>query len=396
MFESIPAAPIEPILGMLEIFRADYRPYKINLGIGVYKDETGNTPVLASVKKAEALLLDEETSKNYLSIEGIETFANYTQRLLFGENSTVVSNKLTRCAQTPGGTSALRVAAEFLFKNTTVRRIWISNPSWPNHKNIFQAAGLDVYEYTYYDTTNHVIDFNGMLASLNQAQTGDVVLFHGCCHNPSGMDFSSEQWRELAYLTIQNGWLPLFDFSYQGFAYGLEEDAKGLKIFSRAPRELIICSSYSKMFSLYNERVGACTIVATENNIVDRAFSQLKLIIRANYSNPPAHGAAVVATILDDDVLRTIWEQELKHMRARMQRMRLLLVNTLQEKNAQQDFSFINQQHGMFSLSGLNQNQVLKLRYQFGVYLVDSGRINVASITLDNINQLCEAIIAVL
>ncbi|HIE0648491.1 TPA: amino acid aminotransferase [Serratia marcescens] len=396
MFEKITAAPADPILGLTDIFRADARPNKINLGIGVYKDETGKTPVLTSVKKAEQYLLENETTKNYLGIEGIPAFASCTQELLFGKESPIVADRRARTAQTPGGTGGLRVAADFIANQTSAKRIWISNPSWPNHKNVFSAVGLEVLEYAYYDAANHALDFDGLLSSLKQAQAGDVVLFHGCCHNPTGIDPTQEQWAQLAELSVANGWLPLFDFAYQGFANGLEEDAQGLRIFAAKHKELIVASSYSKNFGLYNERVGACTIVAADAETADRAFSQVKAAIRANYSNPPSHGAAVVATILGNDALRAMWEQELTDMRQRIHRMRQLFVNTLQEKGAQQDFSFIIQQNGMFSFSGLTKEQVLRLREEFGVYAVNSGRVNVAGMTPDNMAPLCEAIVAVL
>ncbi|KEY57339.1 amino acid aminotransferase [Serratia sp. DD3] len=396
MFEKITAAPADPILGLTDIFRADTRPNKINLGIGVYKDETGKTPVLTSVKKAEQYLLENETTKNYLGIEGIPEFAFYTQELLFGKQSPIINSKRARTAQTPGGTGALRVAADFIANQTTAKRIWISNPSWPNHKNVFAAVGLEVLEYDYYDATNHSLDFAGLLNSLKQARAGDVVLFHGCCHNPTGIDPTQQQWTELAELSAANGWLPLFDFAYQGFAKGLEEDAQGLRIFAAKHQELLVASSYSKNFGLYNERVGACTLVAADAETADRAFSQVKAAIRANYSNPPAHGASVVATILGNEALRAIWEQELTDMRQRIHRMRQLFVNTLQEKGAEQDFSFIINQNGMFSFSGLTKEQVLRLRDEFGVYAVNSGRVNVAGMTPDNMAPLCEAIVAVL
>ncbi|AHY06677.1 amino acid aminotransferase [Serratia plymuthica] len=396
MFEKITTAPADPILGLTDIFRADARPNKINLGIGVYKDETGKTPVLTSVKKAEQYLLENETTKNYLGIEGIPAFATCTQELLFGKQSPIIADKRARTAQTPGGTGGLRVAADFIANQTSAKRIWISNPSWPNHKNVFSAVGLEVLEYAYYDAANHSLDFDGLLNSLKQAQAGDVVLFHGCCHNPTGIDPTAEQWAQLAELSVANGWLPLFDFAYQGFAKGLEEDAQGLRIFAAKHQELIVASSYSKNFGLYNERVGACTIVAADAETADRAFSQVKAAIRANYSNPPSHGAAVVATILGDDALRALWEQELTDMRQRIHRMRQLFVNTLQEKGAEQDFSFIINQNGMFSFSGLSKEQVLRLREEFGVYAVNSGRVNVAGMTPDNMAPLCEAIVAVL
>ncbi|ORM69242.1 amino acid aminotransferase [Pantoea rwandensis] len=396
MFESISAAPADPILGLADLFRADDRPNKINLGIGVYKDETGKTPVLTSVKKAEQYLLENETTKNYLSIDGLADFARCTQELLFGKESNLIASGRACTAQTPGGTGALRVAADFLANQTSVKRVWVSNPSWPNHKNVFNAAGLEVCDYQYYDAANHSLDFAGMVASLQEAKAGDVVLFHGCCHNPTGVDPSADQWQQLAKLSQEKGWLPLFDFAYQGFARGLDEDAEGLRIFAASHQEFLVASSYSKNFGLYNERVGALTLVAASNEVAKTAFSQVKYSIRANYSNPPSHGAAVVATILGNDALRTIWVQELSDMRQRIQRMRQLFVNTLAEKGANQDFSFIIKQNGMFSFSGLTKDQVVRLREEFGVYAVNSGRVNVAGMTPDNMSALCEAIVAVL
>ena len=396
MFEKIAAAPADPILGLADLFRADNRSNKINLGIGVYKDETGQTPVLSSVKKAEKFLLENETTKNYLSIDGLADFARCTQALLFGKNHALITDQRARTAQTPGGTGALRVAADFLATQTDVKRIWVSNPSWPNHQNVFHSAVLEVCEYAYYDAQNHTLDFDGMLSALDKAQAGDVVLFHGCCHNPTGIDPTKEQWAQLAALSQQKGWLPLFDFAYQGFARGLEEDAEGLRIFADTHQELLVCSSYSKNFGLYNERVGACTLVAANADAAATAFSQVKYTIRANYSNPPAHGAAVVATILGNDVLRAEWEQELTAMRQRIHLMRELFVKTLQEKGAQGDFSFIIRQNGMFSFSGLSKDQVIRLRDEFAVYAVNSGRVNVAGMTPDNMSALCAAIVAVL
>lgn len=396
MFENIALAPADPILGLLDLFRADSRPNKINLGIGVYKDENGQTPVLASVKKAEQFMLENEVTKNYLGIDGLPAFGQCTQKLLFGAGSEVISAKRARTAQTPGGTGGLRVAADFLAKNTDVKRVWISTPTWPNHKNVFASVGLQIAEYAYYNVAGHQLDFDGMLRDLQQVQAGDVVLFHGCCHNPTGIDPTEAQWRILAEMSHSRGWLPLFDFAYQGFARGLEEDAQGLRIFTENHAEMIIASSYSKNFGLYNERVGACTLVAADAEAADRVLSQMKACIRANYSNPPAHGAAIVATILSNDALRQVWEQELTEMRQRIKLMRQLFVTTLREKGAKQDFDFINQQNGMFSFSGLTKEQVLRLRDEFGVYAVNSGRVNVAGMTTHNMAQLCEAIVAVL
>ncbi|NHB91653.1 amino acid aminotransferase [Photorhabdus cinerea] len=396
MFEKITAAPADPILGLADSFRSDPRTNKINLGIGIYKDETGETPVLTSVKKAEQYLLENETTKNYLPISGLAEFGRVTQELLFGKDNPVVTDKRARTAQSPGGTGALRIAADFVAKQTNAKRVWISNPTWPNHKNVFSAAGLEVCEYKYYDAEKHALNFEDMLASLSEVQAGDIVLFHGCCHNPTGIDPTPAQWAQLAEISAEKGWLPIFDFAYQGFAKGLNEDAEGLRIFTRNHNELIVASSYSKNFGLYNERVGACTIVAKDSDTAEKAFSQAKAIIRSNYSNPPAHGASIVATILSNEELKAVWEQELTTMRERIQRMRQLFVNTLQEKGANQDFSFIINQNGMFSFSGLTKEQVERLREEFGIYAVSSGRINVAGLTLENMAPLCEAIIAVL
>ncbi len=395
MFENIKAAPADPILGLADIFYSDTRAEKINLGIGVYTDETGKTPIMQSVKKAEQYLLENETSKNYLGIDGLPDFARYTQQLLFGRQHPVIAENRAHTAQTPGGTAALRIAADFIVQQTAARRIWVSSPTWPNHKTIFTTAGLEVREYNYYNAASHDLDFANMLKSLADAGAGDVVLFHGCCHNPTGIDPDEAQWTELAELSATKGWLPLFDIAYQGLAEGLEEDVRGLRTFAARHQELIVASSYSKNFGLYNERVGACTFVAHNQETADRLFSQIKAIIRANYSNPPAHGAAVVATILSNTTLRTLWQQELISMRQRIQQMRQLFVKMLKEKGTHQDFSFIARQKGMFSFSGLTQQQILRLRSEFGIYAVNSGRINVAGMTPANLPSLCAAIAAV-
>lgn len=396
MFENITSAPADPILGLGELYLQDPRAHKINLGIGVYKDEKGKTPVLDSVKKAETFLLEHEMTKNYLSIEGLPAFATVTQQLLFGDASPIIKEHRAKTAQTPGGTGALRIAAEFLVKKTNAKRIWISNPSWPNHQSVFSAAGLEIKSYAYYDAANHSLDFDGMIESLKDAQAGDVVLFHGCCHNPTGIDPTAEQWQILANLSAERGWLPLFDFAYQGFAVNCEEDARGLRIFTQNHSEMLIASSYSKNFGLYNERVGAFTLIAANAETANRAFSQVKTVIRVIYSNPPAHGGLIVSTILSTPDLKEEWQTELTEMRQRIQRMRQLFVKTLQDKGAAQDFSFITQQNGMFSFSGLTAEQVQRLRDDFAIYAVSSGRINVAGMTLDNMSTLCESMIKVL
>jgi aspartate aminotransferase len=391
MFENLNAAPADPILGLADLYNKDERINKINLSVGVYKDETTLTPILDSVKKAEHILLDKEATKSYLPIDGVPEFNIATQSLLFGSES-----ERSRTAQTPGGTGALRIMADFLVHRTKIKRIWLSNPSWPNHLSIFQTAGLEAREYNYYNPQTHSLDFDAMMNSLNLVTKGDAVLFHGCCHNPTGIDPTPEQWQTISGLALKNGWLPLFDLAYQGFGQGIEEDVYGLRLFANMHPELLIASSYSKNFGLYNERVGAFTLIAKSTEIADRAFSQVKTIIRANYSNPPAHGAKIVSYILNNKELKEEWINELTNMRQRIHRMRQLFVKTLQDKGANQDFSFIVKQNGMFSFSGLNERQVLKLRNDYGIYIINSGRINVAGMTLDNMSRLCESIVNVL
>ncbi|WP_375054927.1 amino acid aminotransferase [Zobellella sp. DQSA1] len=396
MFEKVTAAPADPILGLTDAFRKDPRTDKINLGVGIYKDEAGQTPVLRCVKKAEARLVQEQTTKNYLSIEGTEAYGRVVQQLLFGTGSAVTEARRARTAQAPGGTGALRIAGEFIARQLDAGTIWISNPTWANHRAVFTAAGLDVKEYGYYNAETKDLDFDAMLADLAQAKAGDVVLLHGCCHNPTGIDPTAEQWQQLAKLSAEKGWLPLFDFAYQGFAKGIEEDAYGLRVFAEHNQELLIASSFSKNFGLYNERVGAFTLVATDAAVADTAFSQVKTIIRANYSNPPSHGAAVVALVAEDPELYQDWLNELAEMRDRIQEMRTLLVDKLSSRGVDQDFSFIARQNGMFSFSGLNKEQVERLKNEFGIYIVGSGRISVAGITKSNIDALCDAVAAVI
>ncbi len=391
MFENLNAAPADPILGLADIYQTDERTNKINLSVGIYKDETTQTPILNSVKKAESFLLEQEKTKSYLAIEGLQQFNQATQILLFGRQ-----NERAQTAQTPGGTGALRIMADFLAHRTKVKRVWVSNPTWPNHRSVFQTAGLEVREYRYYDAEAHSLNFDAMMDDLNHVAAGEAVLFHGCCHNPTGIDPTPEQWQMISDLALKKGWLPLFDLAYQGFGLGLEEDAYGLRLFSNSQPELLIASSYSKNFGLYNERVGALTLIAASSEIAERAFSQVKTIIRANYSNPPSHGAKAVSHILNTPELKEEWIDELTTMRQRIHRMRQLFVKTLQEKGANQDFSFIAKQNGMFSFSGLTEPQVMSLRHDCGIYIVNSGRINVAGMTLDNMSRLCESIVKVL
>jgi aromatic-amino-acid transaminase len=395
MFERVSAAPADPILGLTEAFKADDRPNKINLGVGIYKNEAGQTPVLATVKIAEKRLLENEATKSYLSIEGNPAYGKEVQKLLFGADSEIVASQRGFTAQSPGGTGALHNAAEFAYNHLGVRTVWVSNPTWANHGNIFKALGLEVKAYDYYNAETKDLDFDAMLKSLEQVAEGELVLFHGCCHNPTGIDPTQAQWEQLASLTAAKKALPLFDFAYQGFATGVEEDAAGLRIFAKQIKELLVASSFSKNFGLYNERVGAFTLVATDKEQGATAFSQVKAGIRANYSNPPSHGAAVVTTILQDAELKAQWVAEVAEMRERIKEMRDLFVATLAAKGATGDYSFIQRQNGMFSFSGLSKEQVQILKEQHGVYIVGSGRISVAGMTKDNMEALCAAIAAV-
>lgn len=397
MFDALPLAPADAILGLTDAFKRDPNPQKINLSAGVYKDERGNTPILASVKEAERRLLASEQSKGYLSIEGHPEYSARVQELLFGPQSEVLSGKRAVTAQTPGGTGALRVAADFLGKHFATARVWLSKPTWANHGAIFSAAGLKTENYTYLDASARGLDFTGMMASLQSAAAGDVVLLHACCHNPSGIDPTIDQWREIAAVMADRRLLPLVDFAYQGFGKGIEDDAAGLREVLAKNRELLVCSSFSKNFGLYGERVGALTLVANDAQSAERALSQIRISIRTNYSNPPTHGAAIVATILGDAALRSQWEQELADMRKRIHDMRSTFVSTMRHKAPQHDFSFLEKQAGMFSFSGLSNMQVDELRNKHSVYVVgNGGRINVAGMTRENIGPLCTAIAAVL
>ncbi|MFB2680813.1 amino acid aminotransferase [Shewanella mangrovisoli] len=396
IFSQVVLAPADPILGLTDTFKADPRQDKVNLGVGIYKDEAGQTPVLQSVKKAEALLLEQEKTKNYLGIEGVQTYNRVVQELLFGEDSELVTSGRAATAQAPGGTGALRIAAEFLLRNTPSRTVWVSNPTWANHQNIFETAGLTVKEYGYYNASAHDIDFDGMMTDLANAQAGDIVLLHGCCHNPTGIDLTLAQWELVANLCADKQLVPLFDFAYQGFGAGIEEDAAGLRLVAAKVPELLVANSFSKNFGLYNERIGAVTVVAQNADEAVRAFSQVKRTIRANYSNPPAHGALIVSTILSDAALKALWVQELTEMRERIAEMRTLFVQSLKDEGVTQDFSFISRQNGMFSFSGLNKAQVARLKDEFGIYIVGSGRISVAGMTKTNMPVICKAIAQVL
>lgn len=396
MFETLEMAPADPILGLTAAYNEDTRPDRINLGVGVYKDGEGNTPVFNSVKEAEARILDGQTTKDYLPISGGPEYAAAVQALLFGPEHEIVTGKRAATVHAPGGTGGLRVAGDFIHKLYPEARIWLSDPTWANHPNIYNHAGVAVETYPYFKKETNDLDFDTMRDALKSVPKGDVVLLHGCCHNPTGIDPTPGQWAQIADVAGARGWIPLVDFAYHGLGDGLEQDRRGLMAFCRSDVELMVSSSFSKNFGLYNERVGALTLVASSAEAASALMSQVMICIRANYSNPPAHGAAIVTEVLNDSRLRVQWEREVAEMRNRINRMRALFVDTLERNGVRRDFSFIARQRGMFSFSGLNSRQVDALREEYAIYMVGSGRINVAGITEANVDYLCESIATVL
>jgi len=392
MFEAIQAAPPDAILGLGEAFKADPNPKKINLSVGVYQDDTGKTPILESVRKAGQLVLERQKTMSYLPIPGSPAYASAVQKLLFGEGHEVEKSGRAATSHTPGGTGALRVAADFIHSQLPKATVWLTQPTWPNHPQIFAAAGVPTKTFPYFDAKTNSLAFDECIAAIEKIPAGDVVMLHGCCHNPTGIDPTPGQWKKLADVIYGRGLLPMLDFAYQGFAEGIAEDAAGLREFCRPGSEIIVCSSFSKNFGLYCERVGALTVVAKDKAAADRVQSQVKTCIRANYSNPPAHGAELVTTVLSDPALRSQWEKEVADMRGRINGMRKLLVDTLKAKGVPGDYSFITRQRGMFSFSGLTPAQVEALKQNYAIYIVGSGRINVAGITKENVGPLCDAI----
>ena len=395
MFASLHALPADPILGLITKYREDANPKKIDLGVGVYKNEAGETTVLNCVKKAERYRTDTETSKVYIGPTGSALFNEEMSKLIFGHHKVLLENR-TRTFSTPGGTGALRVAAEFINSCKKGATIWVSNPTWANHNAVFEAAGLTIKTYPYYDYENKTLDFEGMLAQLKQVSADDAVLLHACCHNPSGMDLTNEQWQQVAEVAKGVGFTPLVDMAYQGFGAGLDEDAYGLRLLADNVQEMIICTSCSKNFGLYRERIGACTLVAPSSNSADLVASVLAYVIRGIYSMPPAHGAALVETILSSSELTTQWHVELKEMRDRINGNRLLLVDKLKENGVTRDFSFITRQAGMFSFLGITPEQVQQLQDEYSIYMVDSSRISIAGIANRNVDYLAQSIAKVL
>jgi len=396
MFEHLEMAPADPIFGLTEAFKKDPNPAKINLGVGVYQDETGKTPIFRAVKEAERRLLDTERNKSYLGIAGDTEFLTEAKALIFQGADDLVTSGRVVLVQTPGGTGGVRVGAEFLRLAAPGAGVWMSEPTWPNHPNIFRAAGYKPQTYPYFDPAANRLAFGRMLEALERVPEGDVVLLHGCCHNPTGIDPSLEQWEELASFLAERNLVPLVDFAYQGLGEGWTEDSQGVLALCRKLPEVLVASSFSKNFGLYCERLGALAVIAADAGRAQVALSHLEQVIRSNYSNPPAHGARIVTTILRDPGLRADWEAELGSMRIRLAETRRAFVERLRELGVERDFSYLARQRGIFSFSGLTRGQVELLRRRYSIYLVNSGRINVAGINAGNLDYLCSAVAEVI
>ncbi|GIU09232.1 amino acid aminotransferase [Shewanella glacialipiscicola] len=396
MFNSLIAMQADPILGLLTQYREDTHPLKVDLGVGVYKDPTGVTPILSCVKKAEKFRLDTETTKVYIGPTGSPQFNSLMTELAFGAgHSAIIANRI-RTVSTPGGTGALRVAADFIKRCNPNAVLWVSDPTWANHIGLFEAAGITVKTYPYYDYDTQSLKFDEMLAALSQVSPDDVVLFHACCHNPSGMDLTTEQWDKVVALTKEQGFTPLIDMAYQGFGDGVDIDAYGVRQMAAAVDNMILCSSCSKNFGLYRERIGSCSVIAKDAHSANVAQSVLLYVVRCLYSMPPAHGAAIVETILGSAELTQEWLDELKVMRDRINGNRAILVDKLKANGVDRDFSFIARQKGMFSFLGVNPEQVARLQKEFSIYMVGSSRISIAGISEDNVDYLAQSIVKVL
>jgi aromatic-amino-acid transaminase len=395
-FAHIEAAPPDPILGLTDAYNADPNPNKVNLGVGVYQDGTGKVPVLKTVREAEARWYEQETTKSYLPIDGIPAYNKAVQELLFGANSQIVAEGKAVTIQSLGGTGALKIGADFLHQFFPQAGIWISNPSWANHLQLFEAAGFKVERYPYYDPATHGLDFEGMIGAIKNLPAGSVVLLHACCHNPTGVDPSSEQWAQIVEVFKTSDLIPFLDFAYQGFGEGLDEDAYAIRAFAEAGIPCLIASSFSKSMSIYRERVGALTILTGSAEESGRVLSQFKRIIRTNYSNAVSHGGQVAAIILTDPTLRQRWEAEVAEMRERIRTMRELFVKGLADQGVKDDFSFITRQNGMFSYTGFSKDVVQKMRDEYSIYIVGSGRVCLAAMNEKNIPVICQALATVL
>jgi aromatic-amino-acid transaminase len=393
LFSAVELAPRDPILGLNEAFGADARPDKVNLGVGVYYDAHGHVPLLRAVREAEKARLEALLPRGYLPIDGIALYDAAVQRLLFGVDSPLLAERRVVTAQALGGTGALKIGADFLHRLNPSVPVAISNPSWENHRALFEGAGFQVVDYPYYDAVTHGVDVDGMLGGLATLPKGAIVVLHACCHNPTGVDLGIDDWKRVIESVREHGLVPFLDIAYQGFGDGIEADAVAVRLFAEARVPFFVASSFSKSFSLYGERVGALSIVTDSHDEAQRVQSQLKRVIRTNYSNPPTHGAAVVAAVLNHEGLRATWEAELGEMRERIRTMRRGLTQRL---SAHGDFGFIEAQRGMFSYSGLSSVQVDRLRTEFGIYAVGTGRICVAALNDGNLDRVAEAIASVL
>ncbi len=396
LFAAIEMAPRDPILGITEAYNADQNPNKVNLGVGVYYDDNGKVPLLECVKKAEAQLMEKAAPRTYLPIEGLAAYDKAVQELVFGADSPVIQEKRAITVQAIGGTGALKLGADFLKRFSPNAQVFISDPSWENHRALFESAGFTVNNYPYYDPATRGVNFAGMLNALKEMPAGSIVVLHACCHNPTGADLTEAQWTEVIQVVTQRGLVPFLDMAYQGFGDGIDEDGKVVRRFAAAGGPLFVSNSFSKSFSLYGERVGALSIVAASAEEAARVLSQLKRVVRTNYSNPPTHGSQVVAITLSTPALRKLWEDELAAMRVRIREMRQTMVQKLKEKAPAHNFDFVIQQRGMFSYSGLTKEQVARLRDEFSVYAVDTGRICVAALNSRNIDAVVDAIAKVL
>ncbi len=395
LLAGVEMAPRDPILGVTEAFNADENPAKVNLGVGVYYDENGKVPLLACVKRAEQRLVESSLPRGYLPIDGMPAYDQAVRVLVFGAEHPAVAEKRVVTVQTLGGTGGLRVGADFLRRFAPSANVWISEPSWENHRALFESAGFTVQSYPYYDPATKGLQFATLLEGLKKIPSGDVVVLHACCHNPTGADLTADQWTAVRDVVVARGLVPFLDMAYQGFADGIDADATAVRAFAAATTPVFVSSSFSKSFSLYGERVGAFSLVAASPEEAARALSQLKRLVRTNYSNPPSHGAQVVAAVLNDPELRALWERELAGMRDRIRQLREQLVARLQAAVPGADFGFITRQRGMFSYSGLTKDQVTALRERHSIYAIDSGRICVAALNARNIEVVAEAIAAV-
>jgi aromatic-amino-acid transaminase len=392
LFTAVEMAPRDPILGLNEQFATDTNPNKVNLGVGVYFDDNGKLPLLQCVQAAEKAMMDKPSARAYLPIDGIAAYDAAVKSLVFGADSEPVSSGRVATVQGIGGTGGLKIGADFLKKLSPNAKVMISDPSWENHRALFSSAGFQVESYAYYDAEKHGVNFDGMLASLNAAAAGTIVVLHACCHNPTGYDISSAQWEQVIAVIKAKNLTTFLDMAYQGFGHGIAEDGAVIGKFVAAGLNFFVSTSFSKSFSLYGERVGALSVVCADKEECGRVLSQLKIVIRTNYSNPPIHGGAVVAAVLTNPEWRATWEQELSEMRIRIKAMRQKLVDGLKAAGVKQDMSFITTQIGMFSYSGLNKDQMVRLRSEFGVYGTDTGRMCVAALNSKNIDYVCQAI----